>query len=153
MLATSVAAGGIVWMLVMNMLLYAATYAPRIVTHPTLNWLIVCVASVALYFGRASKQQCSELAALRAVVDSVGDGLLVLADRTIVYSNCAAVRLLGAKASELIGLMRRFLAALLRRTRMRAVTPDAPISQRAFTEPGPPFATRRSASSDAGERS
>ncbi len=135
---------GIAWVLIMDVLLYEEVSHPRLILKiQTINWLLVVVAGVAIYLvaHRAAALLTRARAVLSAVMDSAGDGMIVLGpDRAVVYANRAAVRMLEVRdADELRGMSahdfsRRFLVSY---PNGALVAPDAFLAQRAFTEPGP----------------
>ena len=134
---------GITWVLATDIALTAFSdplTAERI--HLALDWVFIIVASTALFlFAHRAAMRLSEAhGVLSAVVRSIGDGLLVLGrDRTIIYANPAAVRMLECgDASQLVGMdaaefTRHFLVSYPNGV---LVKPDALASQRAFTHPG-----------------
>ena len=90
---------------------------------------------------RSARRIVHARAAMAAVLESIGDGILLLGrDRHIEYANPAAARMLGCDdARELIGMgapafSRRFRVSYLNGS---LVPPDQFVSQRVFDEGGP----------------
>lgn len=145
MIAATFGAIGVVWVLVMDVLTYTASSDPVMLgkLQIAVDWVFVLIASAVLYVAvhREAARLNRACAMLSSVVDSVGDGLVLLGrDRKIVYANPTAVKMLRCEsASELIGLdavafARRFLVTY---PSGALVTPDAFASQRAFQAAGP----------------
>jgi PAS domain-containing protein len=143
-LATSFAVLGIVWMTISDVLLYALTsdllLASRI--EIALDWLFIAVAGTMIYSiaHRAAYKLSRTRLVLGSVVESIGDGLLLLGpDRKIVYANPAAMKQLGCRRQgELEGMgaeefSQRFVLSYPNGAR---VPPDRFASQRAFDEDG-----------------
>ena len=143
MIACTVAGLGIVWLIAMNLVLYLGTAEPSYVAEiQTINWLVVLGSSVAVYLlaRRAAVRVMRARGVLAAVVDSIGDGLMVLgSDRNVVFVNRAAVHMLECEsASELVGMSaqqfsKRFLITYPNGS---VVKPEGLASQLAFSEPG-----------------
>jgi signal transduction histidine kinase len=143
-LASLFAVFGILWVLTTDVLLYGAERDPLFSArvHLVADWVFLVVTATLLFvFARHAATQLSRAhAVVSAVVRSVGDGLLVLGrDRTIIYANPAAVRMLECNdASQLIGMnatefSRNYLVSY---PNGALVKPEAFVSQRAFTHPG-----------------
>ena len=143
--AVSFGVVGFVWVFATDVLVYALIKDPVLLARlqTAKDWTFVVLASVALYAVayRAASSLARAHAVITAVVDSVGDGLLVLGpERTIVYANPAAIRMLECRdPSDVVGMgaerfSRRFLVSY---PNGALVMPDAFISQRAFGDSGP----------------
>jgi signal transduction histidine kinase len=137
--------GGLAWIFLTDFILYTVTRDPiqvaRIETAK--GWLFVLLAAVFLYpVLRRSVLRLTRLhATLSAVIDSIGDGVLLLGPgRTILHANPAALRTLRCeKLDDLIGMdadqfSRRFRLSF---PNGALVPPGEFISQRVFTEGGP----------------
>jgi len=138
-------AGGLAWILLTDSILYAITRDPVQVARfeTAKGWLFVLLAAVFLYpvLRRSVLRLTGLHATLSAVIDSIGDGVLLLgAGRTILHANPAALRALRCeKPEELVGMdadqfSRRFRVSFLNGG---LVAPGEFISQRVFTEGGP----------------
>jgi len=136
---------GIFWVLGTDLLIYSLTHTPRIVAllETAEGFTFVMVTAAILYWVtlRGTRRVLRALATTHAVVDSIGDGVLILGlDRRILYANPAAVRMLHARhAGELVGMG---AAEFSRRFRVSypsgcLVPPDEYVSQRVFDEGGP----------------
>jgi signal transduction histidine kinase len=143
--AASFAAVGITWVIITDVIVYLVTddrvLLARLQTIK--DWLFVVLASVVLYFvARLAASRLSRAhALLAAIVDSIGDGILVVGpERKILHANRAAQDMLGSKdGKDLVGLggpefAQRFKVSKLDGT---LVTPDRFVSQRVFDEPFP----------------
>jgi PAS domain S-box-containing protein len=101
---------GLLWVLLTDILLYELisdrVLIARIETAK--GWGFIGLGAAWLFFltYRAVRRLASSEATLRAVIDSIADGVLTLArDGTIASSNPAATRMLGAEsAGELVGM-------------------------------------------------
>jgi two-component system phosphate regulon sensor histidine kinase PhoR len=143
-LAATFAMLGIIWMSITDVFLYALTrdviLAARV--EIALDWLFIAVAGTLIYATahRAAVRLSRTRLVLASVVESIGDGLLLLGpDRRIVYANPAALEMLACRrAAELEGMDaesfgRRFL---LTYPSGALVQPEKFASQRAFDEEG-----------------
>lgn len=143
-IAVRFAAIGVLWILATDVLLYALTYDVVLLgrIETVIDWGFVAFGTVMLYVvaQRAAAKLSRERAVLSTVVESIGDGLLVVgADRNIVYANPAACRMLEAPPADLMGMTaaefaRRFVVA---RTSGAIVAPEDFATQRAFAALGP----------------
>jgi signal transduction histidine kinase len=132
---------GIVWVLTVDVVLYSTSEDPRLLRIQTANWGIVIVASLILYalVRRFAYRLGQARAMLSAIVNSIGDGLLVLGrDRTIVHANAAAAHMLECDVADLIGMnaetfSRRFLVSY---PSGALVVPGEALFQRAFDSDG-----------------
>jgi signal transduction histidine kinase len=134
----------VVWMVIADLGIYVVSgdseLSGRLET--TADWLFVVIASVILYATvyRAATRLIRTRSVLTAVIESIGDGVLLLGrDRTIMHANPAAVKLLGCHhESELLGMSAQQFARRFHMTRTSGVVvnPDAFASQRAYEEPG-----------------
>jgi signal transduction histidine kinase len=143
-LATSFAILGVVWMAISDVLLYAMIddifLASRV--EIALDWLFIAVGAFTIYTiaHRAAYKLSRTRLVLASVVESIGDGLMLLGpDRKIVYANPAALKQLGCRREgELEGMdadefAQRFLLTYPNGAR---VPPERFASQRAFDEEG-----------------
>jgi signal transduction histidine kinase len=134
----------ITWVIVTDALVVAFTndlmFAQKV--HIAADWLFVLLTGAALFtLARSVGLRITQTqGVLQAVIRSMGDGLLVLGrDRTIIYANPAAVKMLECgDASQLVGMTaaefsRHFLVSY---PNGALVKPDALVSQRAFSESG-----------------
>jgi len=142
--ATWFAAVGALWIVALDLLLRARSRDPVMVARleSTIHWAFILITSAAVYTiaYRIAVQLKRMHDVTVAVVESIGDAVLVLGrDRTIVYANPAAARMLDAKTETIVGLTaaefsRRFLVQY---PNGMVVTPDEFVAQRVFTEQGP----------------
>jgi signal transduction histidine kinase len=133
---------GILWVIITDVFTYHvirdATLLARVQT--VIDTVFVVGTSIALYLvaRRAASRLSRAHALLVAVVDSIGDGVMVLGpDRKIAYANRAAHEMLGC--DDLVGVdgpefARRFKVSRLDGT---LLPPDQFVSQRVFDEPYP----------------
>jgi PAS domain-containing protein len=144
-IAVAFAAAGIVWVLLTDVVLYAVTSDRALIARFEIakGWLFVLFSAVAIYglVLRYALRVTRARAAMAAVVDSIGDGILLLGrDRHVAYANPAAARILRCDdPRELIGMgapafSRRFRISHMNGAR---VPPDEFVSQRVFDEGGP----------------
>ena len=105
--AAALAIGGVVWVFVTDVLLYAlvtdATVIARIET--TKGWLFVGFAATLAFLTtrQLARRMMRARAALTAVVDSIADGVFLRGpDRRIEYANPAAKRMLHCE--RLVGM-------------------------------------------------
>lgn len=136
---------GITWVIVTDVIAYMLT-SDRVLlarVQTIKDWLFVILASLALYFitQLAASRLSRAHALISAVVDSMGDGLLIVGPkRRIVYSNRAAQDMLCSKdGKDLVGMggaefLQRYKVSKVDGTLVR---PDRFVSQRAFDEPTP----------------
>jgi signal transduction histidine kinase len=138
-------AGGLAWVLLTDLVLYAITRDPVQVARfeTAKGWIFVFVAALLLYpvLRRSASRLTRAQATLSAVIECIADGVLLLgADRTILHANPAALRALRCeKPEDLIGMdadefSRRFR---LSHPDGSLVPPNQFVSQRAFEEGGP----------------
>jgi signal transduction histidine kinase len=137
---------GLAWVFLTDYLLYAVTQDRAVVARfeTAKGWAFVLLTAALLYpvLRRSSSRLTrAQAATFSAVVDSIADGVLILGpERTVVYANPAALRMLGCRdAADLIGtgaedFSRRFRVSYKDGS---LVPPDELISQRVFDEPGP----------------
>jgi signal transduction histidine kinase len=135
---------GVVWMALSDIFLFAIVHDRPLAAkiEILLDWLFVCVAGAMIYltaYSAAFRLFRTRLV-LASVVESIGDGLLLLGpDRRIVYANPAARRMLEMLGErDLEGMTaedfsRRFLLTYPNGAR---VPLDRLASQRAFDEDG-----------------
>jgi signal transduction histidine kinase len=134
----------IIWVLLADLVVFLAEQDPQLAARLDVmgDWLFVVIASVILYVivYRAAKRLIRTQSVLRAVVESIGDGVLLLgSDRRIAHANPAAVKLLGCdEEAELVGMSAQQFARRFRMTRTNGalVIPEAFASQRAYEQPG-----------------
>jgi len=135
---------GITWIVVTDVVVVGLTRDAWVSQKidVALDWAFLLITAAALFaFAERIGRRLSESeGVLKAVVRSMGDGLLVFGpDHTIIYANPAAVKMLECSdASQLVGmgapeLSRHFLVSY---PNGALVKPDAFVSQRAFYEPG-----------------
>jgi signal transduction histidine kinase len=144
-IAASFAAVGVLWIFVTDVLLYATSYDSVLLARieTVIDWGFVAFATVliSVVARRAVAKLNRARTVLSTVVEAIGDGLLVVGpDRTIVYANPAACRMLACrKPSDVIGMTARQFSRryLVTRTTGAVVPPEDFVTQRAFTEPGP----------------
>lgn len=143
--AASFVAAGIAWVLLTDLVLYDLTRAPVLLARieATAGWIFVAGGGVLLYAVtlRSASRLARARATFSAVVESIGDGVLILGpDRTIAHANPAARRMLRSERPEdLIGLGAEEFS---RRFRVSypdgfLVPPERLRSQRVFEEAGP----------------
>lgn len=145
-IASTVAAAfgaiGLLWVLVSDIVLYAFADDPVLIARieTAKGWTFVAIGAVLVYFitVRAADQLARDRATIKAVVESIADGVLLLGrDRRIQDANPAAKQMLGC--GDLVGMG---VEEFSRRFRVSypngAVLPvDKFISQRVFDEAGP----------------
>jgi NtrC-family two-component system sensor histidine kinase KinB len=132
------------WVFLTDVVLYGVSRDPVLIARVETGkgWIFITLASLLLYF--VTFRVAARLDRVRrltvAVIDSIGDGLLLLgADRRIAHANPAAIRMLRCPFEELVGMDS---AEFSRRFRLSypsgaLVPPDRYVSQRAFDEGGP----------------
>ncbi len=140
----SFAVAGVVWILATDVVMVAVTQDPVLLARieTVADWVFVAFASVLLYVvtHRAAAKLCRAQLVLSTVVESIGDGMLVVgADRSIVYANPAACQMLGSTPAEVVGMTalqfsRRFVVSY---PNGALVPPNEFIAQRAFDTAGP----------------
>jgi two-component system phosphate regulon sensor histidine kinase PhoR len=143
--AATVVTVGIMWVVITDILTYHLltdrTMLARVQT--VIDCVFILLAGVALYF--VARKGATHLSRahrmLVAILDSIGDGLIVLGpDRKIVYTNRAAQEMLGCTdGDDLVGVggpefAQRFKVSRQDGTLLPA---DRFVSQRVFDEPGP----------------
>jgi signal transduction histidine kinase len=132
------------WILITDLLLYALVDDRVLIARLETGkgWIFVGLACFLVYrlTLRCASRAIRAQVVVSAVVDSIGDGLLLLGhDRTIVHANPAALRMLRCdKLSDLLGMN---AADFSRRFRVSyphgaLVRPDQFVSQRVFDEGG-----------------
>lgn len=105
--AVALAAGGLVWVFVTDVLLYALVTDPGVIARieTAKAWLFVGFAATLAFLTtqRLARRMLRARAALTAVVDSIADGVFLLGpDRRIEYANAAAKRML--RSERLVGM-------------------------------------------------
>jgi signal transduction histidine kinase len=142
--AAAFALAGLAWVLLTDVVLYAVVRDRTLIARfeTAKGWIFITLASLLLY--AVTYRSASRLDRVRrltaAIVDSIGDGVLLLGpDRTIAHANPAAVRMLRCPREDLIGMgavdfSRRFRVSDLNGALM---LPDKFVSQRVFEEGGP----------------
>jgi signal transduction histidine kinase len=139
------AASGTAWVLLTDLLLYGTEHNRELIAHleTAKGWVFVGLGCWLVYAVtlRSATRVVRAHIVVSAVVESIADGLLLLGpDRTIVYANPAAGRMLNcARPEDLIGMD---AAEFSRRFRVSypngaLVAPDDLISQRVYHEGGP----------------
>jgi NtrC-family two-component system sensor histidine kinase KinB len=142
--AAAFAIFGIVWMIASHTVLHAIGDDQPLVAQLelTFDWVFLLVASATIYLVayRVAASLTRARSVLAAVVESVGDGLLVYGrDRTIVHANNAVVQMLGLRDDTVLHGMtaqqfaQRYHVAYLSGA---LVSPDELTSKRAFEEEG-----------------
>jgi signal transduction histidine kinase len=143
--ATSFVVAGVVWVLLTDLVLYAVTRAPVLLVRveTSAGWIFVALGGVFLYAVtlRSASRLARAQALVHAVIESIGDGVLILGrDRTILYANPAARRMLRSEhPQDLAGVGAEEFS---RRFRVSypdgfLVPPDQLVSQRVYVEAGP----------------
>jgi len=136
---------GSLWILLSDLLLYSVVHDRSVVARleTAKGWAFVASSALLLYAvtRRCAAQLTKAHRTISAVVESIGDGVLILAaDRTIAYANPASLQMLRATHPEdLRGMGAREFSRRFRVSYLdgRLVPPDQFISQRAFDETGP----------------
>jgi signal transduction histidine kinase len=136
---------GIAWVFATDAALYRFARDPVLIARieTAKGWLFVGLGG-ALIYGvtlRSAVRLTRAHATISAVVESIGDGVLLLGrDRTIKHANPSALRMLGCeRLRDLVGID---AAEFSRRFRMAypdgsLVPPERFVSQRVFVEGGP----------------
>ena len=136
---------GSAWILFTDLLLYSFIQDPTTVARieTAKGWAFVALAGLFLYVVtlRSTAQLGQATRTISAVVESIGDGVLLLGpERTIAYANRASIQMLGlANLDDLLGMgaaefSRRFHVSY---PDGHLVPPDQFVSQRVFDESGP----------------
>ena len=140
MVAVATLAVGVLWVIVTDVIAYHlirdSVLLARVQT--VIDLVFIVLASVVLFFVArfAAARLHRAHAMLVAIVDSIGDGVLVIGpERTIVFANHAAQAMLATK--DLVGIgahefVRRYKVSRVDGT---LVPPDALVSQKAFEGP------------------
>jgi len=135
---------GTAWILSTDILLYSVVHDKTVIARveTAKGWTFVVLAAALLFAVtlRSARQLTRASRALSAILESIGDGVLLLGrDRTICYANPASVQMLATEVDEFRGMSasefsRRFHVSY---PDGRVVPPDQFVSQRVFDEPGP----------------
>jgi len=136
---------GSAWIVFTDLLLYSLVHDPVVIARfeTAKGWVFVLLAALLIYSVtlRSAKQLTKASRAISAILESIGDGVLLLGpDRTIAYANPASIQMLGvATPDDLRGMgapefSRRFHVSY---PDGRIVPPDQFVSQRVFEESGP----------------
>ena len=136
---------GVAWVFASDVVLYAASDDKVLIARieTAKGWAFVGISALFLYLVtlRSAAHLARTRAATRAVVESIGDGLLLLGrDRSIKYVNPAAARMLGCgDAHELVGMGAQEFSRRFRVSHLNGalVPPEHYVSQRVFEEGGP----------------
>ena len=136
---------GSLWILLSDLLLYSVVHDRSVVARleTAKGWAFVALSALLLYAvtRRSAAQLTKAHRTIAAVVESIGDGVLILAsDRTIAYANPASLQMLrAANPEDLRGMGAREFSRRFRVSYLdgRLVRPDQFVSQRAFDEPSP----------------
>ena len=145
-IASSVAAAfvvvGLSWVLVSDIALYSLASDPVLIARieTAKGWAFVAIGALLVYYitVRAASALARDRATIKAVIESIADGVLLLGrDRCIKRANPAAVRMLGCD-----GLVGMGVEEFSRRFRVSypngdLLPVDKFISQRVFNEAGP----------------
>lgn len=137
---------GAVWILLTDILMYQLVSDPLVIARleTAKGWGFVAACALLLYVSVKSSVTplARSEATIRAVVDSIADGVLLLrSDGTIAGVNPAAARMLGVGApEELVGMgpeefSRRYHVSL---PNGRLIPPERFVSQRAVHGEAPP---------------
>ncbi len=150
---------GAVWIVLTDALLYAFVRDPQLVARfeTAKGWLFVAAAALVIFAttSYAFVQLLRSQATLRAILDSIADGVLLVGgrERAVVDANPAALQILGVSKAEVVGLdgerfSRRFhivdrdgrIVAGDRYAAQRALAGEVVASYRATIHPpaGPP---------------
>jgi two-component system, OmpR family, phosphate regulon sensor histidine kinase PhoR len=136
---------GSLWILLGDLLLYSVVQDRSVLARleTAKGWAFVASSALLLYAVtvRSAAQLTKANRTLAAVVESIGDGVLILgSDRTIAYANPASIQMLGvANLEDLRGMGAREFSRRFRVSYLdgRLVPPDQFVSQRVFDEAGP----------------
>lgn len=145
-IATTVAAvfavAGLLWVLISDIALYALVSDPILIARieTAKGWAFVAIGALLVYFitERAASRLARDRAIVKAVIESIADGVLLLGrDRRIKRANPAAVRMLSC--DDLVGMEAEEFSRRFRVSYPNgAIVPvDKFISQRVFDEAGP----------------
>ena len=136
---------GSAWVLLSDLLLYSIVHDRAAVARleTAKGWVFVALAALLVYVvtRRAAARLAKSARTISAVLESIGDGVLILGpDRAIAYANPASRQMLNADASD--DLQGVGAQEFSRRFRVsypdgRLVPPDQFVSQRVFDEAGP----------------
>jgi len=133
---------GLAWVLLTDIALYYLVNDPVLIARleTAKGWIFVAVGAVLVYVVtlRSARRLAHAQATLSAVLDSIGDGLLLLgSDGAICRANGAAERML--RCADLGGLDAREFSRRFRVSYPNGslVRPEDFVSQRAFREAGP----------------
>lgn len=103
---------GALWIVATDALLYALVRDPQLIARfeTAKGWLFVAAAAFVVFAttSYAFVQLLRSQATLRAILDSIADGVLLVGgkDRAVMDANPAALRLLGAPKEDVVGLDR-----------------------------------------------
>jgi signal transduction histidine kinase len=136
---------GSLWILLGDLLLYSVVQDRSILARMETAKGGAFVASCALLLYAVTLRSAAQLTkanrTFTAVVESIGDGVLILgSDRTIAYANPVSIQMLGvASLEDLRGMGAREFSRRFRVSYLdgRLVPPDQFVSQRVFDEAGP----------------
>lgn len=136
---------GSLWILLSDLLLYSVVHDRSVIARleTAKGWAFVALSALLLYAvtRRSAAQLTKAYRTIAAVVESIGDGVLILAsDRTIAYANPASVQMLRVtNLGDLRGMGAREFSRRFRVSYLdgRLVPPDQFVSQRVFDEAGP----------------
>jgi signal transduction histidine kinase len=138
--ASAFIAVGICWVIITDIVTYHViddhTLLARVQT--TIDSVFIVLTGVGLYIvaRTAAAHHARARALIVAIVDSIGDGLILVGpERTIVFANHAAEAMLGS--DDLVGLGATEFAHRFKVSRPDGtlVLPEELVSQRAFDEP------------------
>ncbi|HEY3518766.1 MAG TPA: PAS domain-containing sensor histidine kinase [Gammaproteobacteria bacterium] len=140
--AAAFAVAGLFWVLVSDITLYALARDPVLIARieTAKGWAFVAIGALLVYYItlRAASALARDRATIKAVIESIADGVLLLGrDRRIKRANPAAARML--RCDNLAGMgveefSRRFRVSSPNGARLPV---DKFISQRVFDEAGP----------------
>ena len=143
-IAVAFAMFGFLWVLVTDILLYAQPIDPTIIgrVETSKGWLFVILTTVLLLIValRAAARLTDAHAAISAIIESIGDGVLLLgADRRIAHANPAAVRMLNCDPQSLVDMDAHEFSRRFRVSHVDGsiVPPEQYVSHRVFDEAGP----------------
>jgi signal transduction histidine kinase len=133
------------WILLSDLLLYSVVHDRSVIARleTAKGWAFVASSALLIYAvtRRSAAQLTKAHRTIGAVLESIGDGVLILAsDRTIAYANPASLQMLRVtNVKDLRGMGAREFSRRFRVSYLdgRLVPPDQFVSQRVFDEAGP----------------
>lgn len=135
---------GLAWVVLTDILLYRIIQDPLVIARfeTAKGWAFVAFGGVFLFMivYRSASHLARVWRLTGAVLESIGDGILLLgSDRRIAHANPAALRMLGVRLEDVVGMgapefSRRFRISFPNGV---LVPPDRYASQRVYDEGGP----------------